>query len=346
MDLVYQTKLMAKISIIVPVYNTAPYLETCLASLKSQTFSDIEVLLINDGSTDESEKICSTFCKADNRFILFTKSNGGLCSARNFGLERAHGDFIMFVDSDDAVSPLFVEKLYRSVLTSNCDMAFSNYIIWNPLADHMSFQGASQSKEFSRREMISIILSLEKKTGASGGYMWNKIFRSNLKPLLFLNHTEGAEDEEILFQILEGLNTNISFVPDPLYYYRIRKGSLVSRDDFPFYHLETRWKLFLISSFKRETATGFFITLSHCVLKYLTMEQNNEIRLKELKTAFSNLQLTIKNYPIILPRSSSYMIRFLLVNCLCLPNRFFSLYFFFKLNNLLKFIYEKFRTLR
>lgn len=337
---------MPKISIIVPVYNTADFLATCLTSLKIQTFSDIEVLLINDGSTDESEKICADFCKLDNRFVLFTKSNGGLCSARNFGLERAKGDFIMFVDSDDAVSPLFVEKLHESVSASKCDMAFSNYIIWDSSANYMSFHGPSHPAKLSRKEMSSVILSLEEKNGANGGYLWNKIFRSNLKPLLYLNHTEGAEDEEILFRILEKLNTKISFVPDPLYYYRVRSGSLVSRSDFPFHHLETRWKLFLISSFKSETTTGYFITLSYCALRYLTMNQNNEDRLKTLKSAFSNLKPAIKSYPLALPHNLSYLVRLLLVNTFCLPNLFFTLYFFFKFNVFLKFAYEKFRTLR
>ena len=88
-------------SIIVPIYNVEKYLVACLDSILRQTFKDYELILINDGSTDESLKICRTYLNKDKRIKLIDKSNGGLSSARNAGISKAEGDFILFIDSDD-----------------------------------------------------------------------------------------------------------------------------------------------------------------------------------------------------------------------------------------------------
>ncbi|MEG2166202.1 MAG: glycosyltransferase, partial [Ruthenibacterium sp.] len=94
-----------KVSVIVPVYNTAERLPRCIASLCAQTMQDIEILLIDDGSTDKSGEICNQFAQKDARIQVFHKKNGGVSSARNVGLAQAKGSYISFVDSDDAVTP-------------------------------------------------------------------------------------------------------------------------------------------------------------------------------------------------------------------------------------------------
>lgn len=94
-----------KLSIIVPIYNSSKYLKKCLDSIQNQTFKDFEVLLVNDGSTDDSAKICKKYVENDSKFKYFYKQNGGLSDARNFGLEKAIGKWIGFVDSDDSIDP-------------------------------------------------------------------------------------------------------------------------------------------------------------------------------------------------------------------------------------------------
>lgn len=114
---------MDKISIIVPVYNAAPYLETCISSILKQSYSNLELILVNDGSTDDSAKICALFAQKDRRVKLITKANGGQSSARNLGLDVATGDLIMFVDSDDWLLDGCIERLYKALKDNDSDIS-------------------------------------------------------------------------------------------------------------------------------------------------------------------------------------------------------------------------------
>ncbi len=116
---------MVKVSIIVPVYNTEKYLKKCVESLLSQTEKDIEIILINDGSTDKSEKIIKSF--EDDRIVYISKKNSGIGSTRNLGITKAKGKYIMFIDSDDYIAPNCVEKMYNKAINDNCDIVISDY---------------------------------------------------------------------------------------------------------------------------------------------------------------------------------------------------------------------------
>lgn len=105
-----------KISVIVPVYNAEKYLHRCVDSILAQTFTDFEVLLINDGSKDKSGTICDDYAKLDSRVRVFHKENGGVSSARNIGVENMVGDYSIHVDSDDEILPTMYEKLYNKVI--------------------------------------------------------------------------------------------------------------------------------------------------------------------------------------------------------------------------------------
>lgn len=111
------------VSVIVPVYNVKPYLHECLESIVSQTYQDLEIIVVDDGSTDGSGELCDEWASADRRVFVFHKENGGLADARNFGLRQAHGDWISFVDSDDWVSSVFIEALVNAVLSTGCQIA-------------------------------------------------------------------------------------------------------------------------------------------------------------------------------------------------------------------------------
>ena len=99
------------ISVIVPVFNVEKYLEKCIESIRNQTYKNLEILLINDGSTDKSLEICNKYLEIDDRIVLLNKENGGLSSARNFGIDNAKGEYITFVDSDDFIHELMYETL-------------------------------------------------------------------------------------------------------------------------------------------------------------------------------------------------------------------------------------------
>lgn len=116
---------MVKISIIVPIYNTDKYLKKCIDSLLNQTESNIEILLLNDGSTDKSEEIIKSY--DDKRIVYIKKDNTGIGSTRNIGIEKAKGEYLMFIDSDDYTAPSCVEEMYTKAKQDDCDIVISDY---------------------------------------------------------------------------------------------------------------------------------------------------------------------------------------------------------------------------
>ena len=111
------------ISIVVPIYNVEKYLEKCINSIIIQTYKNIEIILVNDGSTDSSGKICDIYLKKDKRIKVIHKKNGGLSDARNVGIENAKGKYIAFIDSDDFIDSDFIEILYNLIIEYNADVS-------------------------------------------------------------------------------------------------------------------------------------------------------------------------------------------------------------------------------
>lgn len=111
------------ISVIVPVYNVEHYLNRCVDSILAQTYSDLEILLVDDGSTDSSGAICDAYARQDARVQVIHKKNGGLSDARNCGIEHAKGRYFCFVDSDDGIAPQMIEVLYRNLLNAGADVS-------------------------------------------------------------------------------------------------------------------------------------------------------------------------------------------------------------------------------
>jgi len=142
----------AKISIIVPVYNVEKYLDKCLVSLVNQTYQNIEIIIVNDGTTDNSGIICEKYAKLDSRIKYFIKENGGLSDARNFGLKEATGDFIGFVDSDDWVDLDMYEFLLDKIQTYQAEIAICRYRgIYN---NHVDDYSTDYEAVFSGKEVV------------------------------------------------------------------------------------------------------------------------------------------------------------------------------------------------
>lgn len=117
------------VSIIVPIYKVEKFLEECITSLINQTYKNIEILLVDDGSPDKCGSICDNYAKKDNRIRVFHIENSGVSVARNKGLEESIGNWIIFVDGDDYVENTMVENLYNAAIKNNCDIVFGNYNI-------------------------------------------------------------------------------------------------------------------------------------------------------------------------------------------------------------------------
>ena len=138
------------ISIIIPVYNVENYLEECLKSVQSQTYTNIEVILVNDGSTDKSKLICERYCKEDRRFHLLNQENQGQSVARNMGVAASTGEFIAFVDSDDIILPNYLEMLMYymaedvDIVESQFTVSKKEFLAENPKEPTILFEGDSQ----------------------------------------------------------------------------------------------------------------------------------------------------------------------------------------------------------
>ena len=157
------------ISVIIPVYNVEPYLPKCLESVCNQTYDNLEIILIDDGSTDNSGQICDMWAERDSRIVVIHKENGGVSAARNDGLKRAKGELIGFVDSDDWVEPSMYKKLFSAI--GDTDMACCGYVDY-PLGT-INAPAAKGIKPSEPCEMIEAAKRIYERDGYFTS-LWNK----------------------------------------------------------------------------------------------------------------------------------------------------------------------------
>ena len=174
------------VSIIVPIYNVENYLRMCLDSIEHQTYSNIEVLLINDGSQDSSGEICQEYVARDSRFRYFEKENGGASDARNYGIERSNGKYLTFVDSDDWLSLTYVEDLYQAAIRNDADTVISHYTIYNESDRnyYIHIWDDYYEKNYTGEELIVELPQLELNGYiyiTSWGILFNKELFNNVK---------------------------------------------------------------------------------------------------------------------------------------------------------------------
>lgn len=165
------------VSIIVPVYNVEKYVEKCIQSLCKQTFENIEILLVDDGSTDNSGKICEFYSSKDSRIKVFHKKNGGQGSARNLALDNACGDYICFVDSDDSVKEDYVEFLYDLLQKNNLDISICNYEIYDE--SNVFIKKRNEGKGYVEFSNIEAINSMWYSEIINIG-PWGKLYKKDL----------------------------------------------------------------------------------------------------------------------------------------------------------------------
>lgn len=214
------------ISIIVPVYNVEEYLPKCLDSIIQQSYKNIEVLLINDGSTDNSLKICEEYKKYDNRITIFSQENSGLSSARNLGLDNALGSFISFIDSDDYVSPDFITDLYSLLKNTSSNIAMCNYMqVQASELNPISSQSIPlKIQEYSGCEYLHLLYSKEFAVGKI--VVWNKLYSRSIWDNLRFPIGRLNEDEAIIHYIYDKAN-KIAITSEILYFYVKRQGSIM-----------------------------------------------------------------------------------------------------------------------
>ena len=214
---------MVKISVVIPVYNIERYLEECLDSVIGQTLESIEIIVINDGSTDNSLKIIEKYQKKDSRIILVTQENKGVSEARNKGIELASGEYVTFIDGDDFVDLKMYEELYKN--SENADIVFSNMNIYNDKtkkSKHLDFKLPFEKEEYGIFYFKYSFIGV-----------YNKIYKRSflLKNNLFFE--KDLRYEDILFTLKACLYAKkYKFVKKNHYFYRVgRNGSITTTDD-------------------------------------------------------------------------------------------------------------------
>lgn len=217
------------ISLIIPIYNVENYLWSCLDSIAKQTYSNIEVLLVNDGSPDGSGVICQEFVARDSRFRYIEKGNGGLSDARNAGIARAQGEFISFVDSDDWIEPTYVEDLYRAALFNDAEVVVSNYQEFhqerNVYLIHL-FEDYYET-HYSGEEVIQQLPLLERKD-FSFTTSWGILFARRLFDTISFPKGKTIEDTRTNYRLFAE-SSRLTYIHKALYNYRVGVDSISSR---------------------------------------------------------------------------------------------------------------------
>jgi len=239
-----------KISVIVPVYNVEPYLERCLTSIQNNTYTNLEIICINDGSTDGCAAILNRFAAEDRRFIIITQENAGISAARNRGLDIATGEFIAFVDSDDWIHPQYFETMAYYQKLHQADMVVGNY-------KRVSEVEAMESIQYENIDVkIWSPYDIYKTPDRFRSSVWGRIYRSELlKEKRFMEMKRVIEDC-IYNAVVLGDNENIKicYIPVELYYYFNRPGSLIYQIDYAMrFHVVTVFHQLM----KETSSTGF-----------------------------------------------------------------------------------------
>ena len=213
---------MIKLSIIVPVYNAEEFLEKCLMSLKNQTLKDIEILLVDDGSTDNSYEICKSFEASDSRIRVFKQENSGQSAARNRALSVSKGEYIAFADSDDWVDCDFYEKLLEAAIRYGADIACGSVI--------REKKSAGKIRVNYKEEKV--YLRAQEKIDAAGVpnmcYVWNKVYRAGFLKSIDLRFVNGMvfEDTDFVTRAVYYSNKIVT-VPNTYYHYWTNENSTV-----------------------------------------------------------------------------------------------------------------------
>ena len=281
------------VSIIVPVYNVREYLDACLESIIGQTYKNIEIIIVDDGSIDGSSDICDQFSIKDRRVKVLHKQNGGLSSARNAGIDICKGSYIAFADSDDWMMPDMIESLISNIIEFNADIACCDYFS----DEHNIPQGRGVSK-YDNSTAISMLFD----ENGYKCYAWNKIYKTDLFNNIRYPEGELFEDIKTTYLLLKKASC-VLYIKEPKYYYRLRENSITrktfSKKDLDlinainFVRDDSLW----LEKSKRERLLAGYINYYLFYLKKGFSDKgqiDNEIRLFQ-KFVLKNLLMIIKS---------------------------------------------------
>lgn len=251
----------AKVSVVVPVYNVEKYLDKCLTSLVNQTLKDIEIIVVNDGTKDNSQNIIDKYVKKYKNIKSYIKENGGLSSARNFGINKCTGEYIAFLDSDDYVSRDTYELLYNKAVSGNFDITVCNlYYTYDNYTKKATSNLTKDlnTKEEIKKSMINIYPAA-----------WNKLYKKELfDNNIFFKEGVWYEDVEFLYRLYPYINS-IGVINDHLIYYVQRDGAITKTFDDRVFHYIENWNGILKFYKEKKLYQEYKNELEYCYVRYL-----------------------------------------------------------------------------
>ena len=219
---------MEKITIVIPVYNVEKYLEKCLDSILSQTYTNLDILCINDGSTDHSLKICQKYQKKDSRIRVIDQENKGLAAVRNIGIRQAEANIISFIDSDDYIDPDFIEKLYACMIKNKADIVVANVKYENAgNRNDLLSEDYKNNVILNREEAMKEYLNVN---GGIGNYIVNKLYDRKVFNEIEFPENRLFEDAYTMFKILNQAQ-KIVIEKNVYYHYCLREDSITGQYD-------------------------------------------------------------------------------------------------------------------
>lgn len=284
---------MPKVSVIVPVYNVSKYLEKCLISLVNQTLLDIEIVVVNDGSKDDSDKIISKYEKEyPTKIKSYKKENGGLSDARNYGIKHANGEYIGFVDGDDFVDIRMFKEMYDEAIKKSYDIVVCDLFY---VYDYDCIPHDSAIKK-ETTDIKSVMLNIYPTA-------WNKIYKReflNSHDLLFKKNV-WYEDVEFIYRVLPYVKS-IGCVKKPFYQYVQRSGAISKTYDERLYNYIDNWNGLVTYYKENKLYNKFYFELEYCYIRYIygtflkqamNFENPKDFK-KALNTAYSEVK---KHFP-------------------------------------------------
>lgn len=286
------------VSIVVPTYNCEKYIENCIESIVIQSYKNIEVIIIDDGSIDNTYEIIKKYITKDKRIKYFTQENSGPSVARNKGIEKSNGEYLIFVDSDDIIEKIYVEKLLNRIKSNSFDIACCGYI------DKSKYGVVKLNDFWINKDILNKQEFLECVCNGVGGVLWSKIFRKDIiiennirmNPKIFM-----SEDLIFILEYCKYIN-KVGVINEYLYHYnRLNDSSISSNIDINY--LENYILLInKISELLTELKFNFdkinkikVLKVQDLINKVLISETYKYLKLKDKKRFISNLKLILEN---------------------------------------------------
>lgn len=279
------------ISVIVPIFKVEQFLPRCIESICDQNYQNVEIILVNDGSPDQCPQICDAYAKRDSRIRVLHKENGGLSDARNAGIERARGDYLCFVDSDDYIQPTMLEHMVEEVQKNDVKLVIANLKV----VDEKGYRVFESEKSPIHKGIFTAQELLPKFYQGMGWYYivaWNKLYHRSLFENIRFPVGKIHEDEYITAQIIWKARKIVCIDSEEYTYIYQRKGSIMNSRQIQsqcdwlealFYRFEFCKKEAVLSTFTAETRAVYFRELNNLFLKpefagKLTLEQRKKAK--------------------------------------------------------------------